>query len=145
MVIVLLPGPVGVVSPGTTTGPCVIPVQATGVDGSVVGVNARVLVTVGESVAVRVRVAVGVAVGVFVFTTVGVGVLVGVFVGVGVSVGVGEGVAVDEAAIQVDGGTVTWMATLTKTVRALSDLMGSLGVSPLDREINGTILGTIGR
>ena len=107
MVIVLFPGPVGAVRPGTRIGPCVIPVQATGVEGSVVAMSVRVLVTVGDSVVVRVRVGVGVAVGVFVFTTVGVGLGVGVSEGVGVSVGVGEGVAVDEAAIQVEGGTVT--------------------------------------
>ena len=98
-----------------------------------------VRVTVGEGVRVGVWVSVGVKIGVFV------GVLVGVLVEVGVLVGVFVIVAVGVEACHVDGGTVTTIATLTKTVRALSAVMGSAGVSALERERNGTIFGTIGR
>ena len=130
--------------PGSWIGSCQIfvLVQATGVEGSVVAVVVVVSVAVGVSVWV------GVAVGVLVFTgvKVGVGVLVGVgvFVGVGEGVGVGVLVAVDEAAIQVEGGTVTWMETLTKTVRELRDLIGPLALVS-DRSRKPVIRGTIGK
>ena len=48
------------VEPLVTIPPLVRPLQATGVDGSIVAVSALVLVEVGESVAVGVSVLVGV-------------------------------------------------------------------------------------
>jgi hypothetical protein len=114
-------------------------------DGTAVWFGVGVKEGVGVFVIVAEGVTVGVWVGVAVNSGVGVLVGVGVFVGVGVSVGVGEGVSVGVDGCHVDGGTVTWIATLTKTVRALSARMGSLGVSALERERKGTIFGTIGR
>jgi hypothetical protein len=96
-------------------------------------------------VIVAVAVLVGVRVGVAVNSGVNVAVGVGVFVGDGVNVGVGEGVWVGVDGSKLDGGTVTWIETLSKTVRALAALIGSLGVSKFERERKGTILGTIGR
>jgi hypothetical protein len=107
--------------------------------------------TVGESVFVGVRVVVGesvglgVLLGVLVKSGVGEGVSVGVSVGVKVGDAMGEGVSVGVEGVQVEGGTVTWMETLTKTVRALSASIGSGVGSFLERDKNGTILGTIGR
>jgi hypothetical protein len=98
---------------------------------------------VGVFVIVAVAVLVGVRVGVSVNTGVNVGVGVGVLVGVGVSVGVGEGVLVGDDGRNVDGGTVTWIETLSKTVRALCDRIGSLFSAVRSRK--PTIFGTIGR
>ena len=86
----------------------------------------------------------GVTVGVFVNTGVGDGVKVGVLDGVGVGVGVLDGVKVGEEGRYVDGGIVTWIETLSKTVRALSDVIGPLALVSV-RSRKGTILGTIGR
>jgi hypothetical protein len=104
-----------------------------------------VSVIVGDSVTVGESVGVGVTLGVLVKSGVGEGVKVAVLVGVGVGEKIGEGVWVGVEGVQVDGGTVTWMATLTKTVRELWAVMGSGGESVLDRERKGTILGTIGK
>ena len=99
---------------------------------------------VDVNVDVGVSVDVGVRVGVFVNTGVGDGVKVGVLDGVGVGVGVLDGVKVGEEGRYVDGGMVTWIETLSKTVRALSDVIGPLALVSV-RSRKGTILGTIGR
>ena len=109
---------------------------------TLVGVIVGVSVMVGVSVTVGEIVAVGVMVGVSVNTGVFVAVLVAVLVGVGVST-VGVKVGVD--GMNVEGGTVTTMDTLTKMVRALFALIGSAGVSSFERLIKGISLGTIGR
>ena len=93
---------------------------------------------------VGVRVGEGVWLGVLVNTGVGDGVKVGVFVGVGVGVGVLVGVLVGVFGRNVDGGTVTWIATLSRIVRALCEVMGPLALASV-RSRNGTIFGTIGR
>jgi hypothetical protein len=108
-------------------------------DATLVGVRVIVAVLVAVGVSVRV----GVLLGVLVKTGVGVGVLVGVFVGVGVGVGVRVFVAVGVEAVHVEGGTVTWIETLTKTVRALCASIGLLLAT--ERSRKPTILGTIGR
>jgi hypothetical protein len=92
-----------------------------------VGVIVGVLVIVGLSVGEAVMVGDGVMEDVAVNT----GVLVGVSVGVldGVNVGVATvGVLVGVEGIKVEGGTVTIIATLTKTVRALRAFIGFGGV-----------------
>ena len=99
---------------------------------------------VGVFVIVAVGVLLGVCVGVAVNTGVGEGVGVGVLVGVGVGVGVLLGVLVGVFGLKVDGGIVTWMATLTKTVRALAEVIGPLGLVSV-RARKGTIFGTIGK
>jgi hypothetical protein len=123
---------------GSVMGPAVR-VQA----GTVVQFGVGVKEGVGVFVIVGEGVMVGVRVGVFVNSGVGVLVGVGVFVGVGVSVGVGEGVHVGVDGSQSDGGTVTWIATLTRTVRALKASIGSPPAT--ERSRNGTIRGPIGR
>ena len=104
----------------------------------------RVGVMVGERVMVGESVIVGVTVGVSVNTGVFVAVLVGVEDGVNVGVAT-VGVEVGEDGINVEGGTVTTMDTLTKTVRALSAFIGFGGVLSWERLIKGINLGTIGR
>jgi hypothetical protein len=110
------------------------------------GVKVSVCVKTGVNVFVTdgVNVGEGVADGVSVNTGVGDGVKVGVLDGVGVGVGVLDGVNVGEEGRCVDGGIVTWIETLTKTVRALADVMGPLALVSV-RSRKGTILGTMGR
>jgi hypothetical protein len=107
------------------------------------GVGESVLVAVG--VTVDEGVGLGVRLGVLVTSGVGEGVSVGVSVGVKVGEAIGEGVQVGVEGVQVEGGTVTWMETLTKIVRALSAVMGSGVGSFLERDKNGRSLGTTGR
>ena len=83
-----------------------------------VGVMVGVSVMVGDNVMVGLTVGEGVMVGVSVNTGVFVDVLVGVLEGVNVGVAT-VGVAVEVSATNVEGGTVTTIATLTKMVRAL--------------------------
>lgn len=133
-----------IVLPESVIGPCLRPLHATGL-GVIEGVtgSVAVFVTVGVRVIVGDGVNVAVKVGVFVNTGVLVGVGVGVLVGVGVRVGVRVCVAVGEDGCQVDGGTVTWIATLTRTVRALSAWIGPEALAS-ERSRKPTILGTIG-
>src|SRR5215213_2936065 len=111
------------------------PVTAVGVmvgDGE----GVTVFVTVGDSVEVGGRLGVDVTIGVEV------NVLVGVLEGVNVGVTGGVGVLVGVEACHVEGGRVTTIGTLTRTVRALCASMGR----PLstERSMKPTILGTIG-
>ena len=110
--------------------------------GVMVGVSDAVGVNEGVEVSVMVGVndAVGVLLGVSL--TNGVGVSVGVSVNVLVAVGVFVIVAVGVGGIQVLGGSVTTIATLTRIVRALSARTG-FPVST-DRRMNGTMRGTTG-
>lgn len=94
---------------------------------TMVGVMVGVFVIVGLSVGEAVMVGDGVMDAV----AVKMGVLVGVSVGVldGVKVGVATvGVLVGVEGLNVEGGTVTIIATLTKTVRALRAFIGFGGV-----------------
>ena len=117
-------------------------------EGTLVGVGdgvrlgVRVLVTVGDKVAVGVREGVGVTLGVFEMTGVGEAVFVGVSVGVFVGDAIGDGVNVEVDGVYCGGGAVTWIDTLTSTVRALCAMMGLFVTS--ERRRKPTVLGTIG-
>jgi hypothetical protein len=133
-----------VLLPGNVIDPCVVPHEGTLVGVSVgVRLGVRVLVTVGDKVAVGVREGDGVILGVLETTGVGEAVLVGVLDGVFVGDAIGDGVNVEVDGVYCGGGAVTWIETLTRTVRALWPLMAL----PLlaERSRKPTILGTIGR
>jgi hypothetical protein len=112
--------------------------------GTAVAVGLAVNVAVANAVSVDVTVGVSVTVEVEVTVLVNteVGVSVGVLEGVKVAVGVFVTVAVGVGGIQVRGGSVTTMATLTRMVRALSARTGFPVAT--DRRKKGTILGTMG-
>lgn len=132
-----------VLLPGNVIDPCVVPHEGTLVGVSVgVRLGVRVLVTVGDKVAVGVRVRVGVVLGVFETTGVRDAVLVGVLDGVFVGDAIGDGVNVEVDGVYCGGGAVTWIDTLTRTVRALCATMGLFVAS--ERRRKPTILGTIG-
>ena len=132
-----------VLLPGNVIDPCVVPHEGTLVGVSVgVRLGVRVLVTVGDKVAVGVRVRVGVVLGVFETTGVRDAVLVGVLDGVFVGDAIGDGVIVEVDGVYCGGGAVTWIETLTRTVRALCATMGLFVASERRKKL--TILGTIG-